>query len=107
MTATAESIRAVEAAITTRRSIRAFVPTPVPREVVERILAVASRAPSGTNTQPWNVYVLTGEAKRDLSRRLVAAYDDPAEAASHQEEYAYYPTQWQSPFIERRRKVGW
>jgi nitroreductase len=107
MTVTSQDTRAVEAAITTRHSIRAFLPTPVPREIVERILAVASRAPSGTNTQPWNVYVLTGEAKRELSRKLVAAYDDPAEAATHSEEYAYYPTEWRTPFIERRRKVGW
>jgi nitroreductase len=107
MTVTPQSARAVEAAITSRRAIRAFLPTPVPREIVERILGVAARAPSGTNTQPWNVYVLTGDAKHDLSRRLVAAYDDPAEAATHLEEYAYYPTEWRSPFIERRRKVGW
>jgi nitroreductase len=95
------------AAITSRRSIRAFLPTPVPRATIEAILAVASRAPSGTNTQPWHVYVLTGESQRSLSRRLVAAYDDPVARASHSEEYAYYPTEWRSPFIERRRKVGW
>ena len=99
--------RAVEAAITSRHSIRAFLPTPVPRATIERILAVASRAPSGTNTQPWHVYVLTGAARESLSQRLVAAYDDPVERASHSEEYAYYPTEWKSPFIERRRKVGW
>ncbi len=95
------------AAITSRRSIRAFLPTPVARETIEKILAVASRAPSGTNTQPWHVYVLTGESLGALSRRLVAAYDDPEERARHSEEYAYYPTEWKSPFIDRRRKVGW
>jgi len=99
--------RAVEAAITSRRSVRAFLPTPVPRERIEEILGVASRAPSGTNTQPWKVYVLTGEALRSLSARLVAAYDDPVEREKHTEEYAYYPTDWVSPFIDRRRKVGW
>jgi len=104
---TPEAARCVEDAITSRQSIRAFLPTPVPRELVERILAVASRAPSGTNTQPWNVYVLTGDAKRDLSRRIIAAYDDPVENARHTEEYAYYPTEWKSPFIDRRRKIGW
>lgn len=107
MIAIPEAARCVEEAITSRHSTRAFRPTPVPRELVERLLAVASRAPSGTNTQPWRVYVLTGAAKQDLSRRLVAAYDDPAERAAHTEEYAYYPTEWRSPFIERRRKVGW
>ncbi len=95
------------AAITSRLSIRAFLPTPVARATVEEILAVAARAPSGTNTQPWHAYVLTGAAKERLSRRLVAAYDDPAERAVHSEEYAYYPTEWKSPFIDRRRKVGW
>ena len=98
---------AVDAAITSRRSVRAFLPTPVPRATVEAILQVAARAPSGTNTQPWRVYVLTGAAKASLSTKLRAAYDDPAERARHTEEYAYYPTEWVSPYIDRRRKVGW
>jgi nitroreductase len=104
---TPESTAAVDAAITSRRSVRAFLPTAVPRHEVEQILAVASRAPSGTNTQPWRVYVLTGASKAELSRKIVAAYDDPAERATHTEEYAYYPTEWRSPYIDRRRKVGW
>ena len=97
----------VEAAITSRHSIRAFLPTPVPRELLERVFSVAARAPSGTNTQPWKVYVLTGAAKQALSQRIVAAYDDPEERATHTEEYAYYPIEWKSPFIDRRRKIGW
>ena len=104
---TAEQIAAVDAAITTRRSLRAFLPTPVPRETIEEILAVASRAPSGTNTQPWKVYVLTGHAKAALSAKIMAAHDDPALRAQHVDEYDYYPTEWRSPFIDRRRKVGW
>jgi nitroreductase len=103
----AAATRAVDEAITSRHSIRAFLPTPVPRATIEAILAVASRAPSGTNTQPWHVAVLTGNALKTLSARLVAAYDDPVERARHSEEYAYYPTEWRSPFIDRRRKVGW
>ncbi len=98
---------AVDAAIRSRRSLRAFLPTPVPRETIEHLLALAACAPSGTNTQPWKVYVLTGEAKTGLSRKLLAAYDDPVERDRHTEEYAYYPTEWRSPFQERRRKVGW
>ena len=104
---TPEQTAAVDTAIITRRSLRAFLPTPVPRATIEEILAVSSRAPSGTNTQPWKVYVLTGQAKTELSRKVVAAYDDPDERARHSEEYAYYPTEWKSPFIDRRRKVGW
>ncbi len=107
MTPTPDSIAAVDTAITGRRSLRAFLPTPVPRELVEQILAVAARSPSGTNTQPWRVHVLTGAAKEALSRDILAAFDDPVERARHSEPYAYYPTEWRSPYIERRRKVGW
>jgi nitroreductase len=104
---TSEQQRAVDAAITSRRSIRAYLPTPVAREDVEAILSVAARAPSGTNTQPWKVHVLTGTAKERLSDRILAAYADPAQAREHVEEYAYYPREWVSPFVDRRRKVGW
>jgi nitroreductase len=104
---TPEQTAAVDTAITTRRSLRAFLPTPVPRASIEAILSVAARAPSGTNTQPWKVYVLTGEAKTGLSRKIQAAFNDPTEREKHTEEYAYYPTEWKSPFIDRRRKVGW
>jgi nitroreductase len=98
---------AVDTAITSRRSIRAYLDTPVSREDIQQILQVAARAPSGTNTQPWKVYVLTGERKRQLSEAILAAHRDPALARQHVEEYAYYPREWVSPFIERRRKVGW
>jgi nitroreductase len=97
----------VDAAITSRRSIRAFLPKPVAREDVEAILEVAARAPSGTNTQPWKVYVLTGAAKERLSAAILAAYADPQLAKQHTEEYTYYPREWVSPFVDRRRKVGW
>lgn len=97
----------VDAAITSRHSVRAFLPDKVAREDIERILEVAARAPSGTNTQPWKVYVLTGDAKRRLSDAIVAVHSDPALASQHTEEYAYYPRQWVSPYIDRRRKVGW
>jgi nitroreductase len=107
MTPTPESIGAVDAAITTRRPLRAFLPKPVPRELIEDILSVSARAPSGTNTQPWKVHVLTGAAKEALSAEVLAAHDDPAVRATHTEDYAYYPTEWRSPYIDRRRKVGW
>ena len=98
---------AVDAAITSRRSIRAFLDQPVAREDIEKILEVASRAPSGTNTQPWKVYVLTGQARTALSEAILAVHLDPELSRQHTEEYAYYPREWVSPFIDRRRKVGW
>jgi nitroreductase len=51
--------------------------------------------------------VLTGAAKTRLSDRILAAYADPAQNREHVEEYAYYPRAWVSPFVDRRRKVGW
>lgn len=107
---TPESTAAVDAAIASRRSIRAFLPTPVPRQVIEDILAVSTRAPSGVNTQPWKVTVLTGAAKEELSRRVLAAHDANFASGSTGAdvgEYDYYPTEWVPPYIERRRKVGW
>lgn len=98
---------AVDAAITSRRSIRAYLPKQVEREDIEKILEVAARAPSGTNIQPWNVYVVTGAAKERLSDAILKAYNDPELNKEHTEAYFYYPRQWVSPFIERRRKVGW
>ncbi len=97
----------VDDAITSRRSIRAFLPTPVAREDIEAILSVAARAPSGSNTQPWKVYVVTGEMRQRLSDKILATYLDSEQNARHKEEYEYYPRQWVSPYIERRRKVGW
>lgn len=96
----------VEEAINSRFSCRAFLPTAVPRSTVEDILRLAARAPSGTNIQPWQLWVLGGEQKEKLSRRMTAAFDDPEEAATHSEPYAYYPRQWTSPYIDRRREVG-
>ncbi|MDD3674519.1 nitroreductase [Thauera propionica] len=97
---------AVDEVIQSRYSCRAFLPHPVPRATIEEILAVASRAPSGTNIQPWKAWVLTGATKAAVTERLLAAFDDPEEAATHADPYQYYPKQWISPYIDRRRKVG-
>ncbi|RYG11735.1 MAG: nitroreductase [Burkholderiales bacterium] len=101
----------VDAAIESRFSARAFLPQPVPREVIEDILRVASRAPSGNNAQPWKVYVLQGKSLAGLVDKVSAAHDavyaDPALAASYVEAYDYYPRKWISPYIDRRRENGW
>ena len=97
----------VEEAISSRRSIRAFLPTPVPQQTIENILDTAARAPSGTNIQPWKTYVLTGDSLAGLSQAILKVYNDPESAKDHTEEYAYYPREWVSPYIERRRKIGW
>ena len=98
---------AVDWAIVSRRSIRAFLSTPVPREEIEAILDVARHCASGVNTQPWQVHVLTGAAKERLSSAVLEAYDDPELVARQDEPYDYYPREWVSPYIDRRRKIGW
>jgi nitroreductase len=102
-----EPVNEIDAVLKSRRSIRAFLPTPVARAKIEAILEAASRAPSGTNTQPWKVYVVTGKSLERLSQALLAAYDDPRRDSLYQEDYRYYPRQWVSPYIDRRRKIGW
>ena len=102
---------AVFDAIESRHSVRAFLPKPVARTDIEELLGVARRAPSGTNTQPWKVYVLQGAARDSLCDKVCAAHDavraQPELAAQYQEAYDYYPTQWVSPYIDRRRENGW
>ena len=100
----------VDAAILSRFSARAFLDKPVQKSVLEELLQVAARAPSGTNTQPWNVYVVQGATKDKLVNEVCDVHNamasNPALAAEHAEEYDYYPSKWVSPFIDRRRECG-
>lgn len=101
----------VEGAIATRMSIRAYLERPVERHKIEHLLQLASRAPSGTNTQPWRVYVLQGASRQALVDQVCAAHDaireQPELAQQYKEEYDYYPTQWKDPYLARRRENGW
>jgi nitroreductase len=94
----------VEEAITGRCSTRAFLPKPVPRELIERILSIAGRAPSGSNVQPWKVWVLDGAVKEEISRDLTDRYD---QGKVGKREYDYYPVNWREPYLARRRACGW
>lgn len=102
---------AVDQVITSRHSVRAYLDKPVCPEILKDILTVASRAPSGTNTQPWKVYVVQGKKRAELIRQVCDAqlqmFEKPSLAEHHQETFAYYPEQWISPFIDRRRENGW
>ena len=101
----------VDAAIESRFSARMFLPTPVSRETIADILRVASRAPSGTNTQPWHVYVVQGTTRDRIATEVCAAHDairaNPELASEYREAYDYYPEKWVSPYIDRRRENGW
>ncbi|HOB66485.1 nitroreductase [Ottowia sp.] len=101
----------VDAAIENRFSARAFLPTPVPRETLQDILDVARRAPSGTNAQPWKVYVLQGAPKDELVQKVCAAHDElrqhPELETKFRADYDYYPRHWVDPYLARRRQNGW
>ena len=93
----------VEEAVAGRRSIRAFLPKPVPRDLIERVLTIAGRAPSGTNVQPWRVWVLQGAVRDEIARDAVARYDRNEVS---KREYNYYPVKWREPYLGRRRACG-
>ena len=105
------SVSVVDEAITSRMSVRAFTNQPVEKADIEEILRTASRAPSGTNCQPWRVYVLQGQSRQSLVDKVCVAHEairaNPELAAQYSEEYDYYPQQWVSPYIDRRRENGW
>lgn len=89
-------------AVAGRRSIRRFLPDPIPQETIEAILDQAARAPSGTNSQPWHVHVVSGAARDRLCKAVTAA----AEAGEESEEYLYSPKDKFEPHLTRRRTVG-
>jgi len=95
----------VDHAITSRRSVRRFLPQPIPMQTVEAILDVAARAPSGTNMQPWRGYAMAGAVKDALCAAVLAVFD--AEAPGHTQEVQYYPDNFFDPYLSRRRAVGW
>jgi nitroreductase len=91
-------------AVTSRRAVRGFIDRPVPREVLERVLSAAAWAPSGSNLQPWHVYVLTGRPLgklKELADGRVTACDPWDER-----EYEMYPPTLKSPYRERRSAFG-
>lgn len=100
----------VDAAILSRFSTRAYSSKPVEKTVLLDLLQVASRAPSGVNTQPWKVYVFQGAAKDKLVNEVCEAHNamttNPELASEHADEYDYYPSKWISPYIDRRRECG-
>jgi nitroreductase len=100
-----ETLTADEALLT-RRSVRAFLPTPVPRGEVEQLLALASRSASGSNIQPWKVRVVAGERRAKLSKAILDALDRDG-YEKHKREWNYYPVNWREPYLARRRKIGW
>ena len=94
----------VSEAVAQRKSVRAFLPTPVDRALIADVLARATRAPSGGNLQPWRLYVLHGEV---MQRFQAVMETRMAEApAGEAPEYAVYPPNLPEPYRTRRYQVG-
>ena len=92
-------------AIESRKSIRAFTDQPVEKELLYKLLQVSQRSPSGTNTQPWYVYLCTGDVKQAITDDVLKM---AAEGKSKKyEDYDYYPPVWRDVHQARRRAVGW
>ncbi|MDI4237130.1 nitroreductase [Bradyrhizobium sp. Arg237L] len=92
-----------------RRSVRGFLPRPVPRDLVLELLRAAARSPSGTNMQPWRVYVFTGQARDRLVQEVLAKREqEPFREKPPKPfgEYDYNPEPLFEPYLSRRRTVG-
>jgi nitroreductase len=90
-------------AITSRFSTRAFTAQPVDLALVQQLLDAARFAPSGVNHQPWRVAVLTGNTKKTLSQRIIAARHA---GVNQHPDYHYYPDEFREPYLGRRKACG-
>jgi len=90
-------------ALKSRKSTRAFLDTPISREKIKKILSAARHAPSGTNAQPWQVAVVSGKKKDELTAGMEKLFrgGDMGEM-----DYQYYPVKWQKPFKKRKVACG-
>lgn len=98
------SVVDVYEAVRSRRAVRGFTDEQVPPDVLERVLAAAAWAPSGSNLQPWRIYVVTGAPLATLKKRAVerVAAGDPWD----EREFEMYPQRLTSPYGERRSAFG-
>ena len=99
----AETAVKVREALGKRKSVRAFLPKQVGREQIERLLDAARHAPSGVNTQPWQVAVVTGETKQQLQAELERHFREGHSGAM---DYHYYPVEWTGVYRQRRKACG-
>lgn len=89
--------------LTSRKSTRAFLDKAVEPQLIEEILSAARHAPSGTNTQPWQVAVVTGDTRLKLTKDMEQAFRDGEKGLM---DYQYYPLEWKDPYKGRRRECG-
>lgn len=93
----------VSEALEKRKSVRAFTEKQIDPEILKEVLAAAGHAPSGVNTQPWNVHVLTGDSKQALQSKMEEAF---RAGVKQKMDYQYYPLEWNDPYRARRKECG-
>ena len=93
----------VTEALTSRKSTRAFLDKEVSKELINQILQVAKTAPSGTNTQPWQVAVVSGNTKNKLCGAMENAFLNKQKAKM---DYQYYPKEFVNQYKARRKECG-
>ncbi|WKG06505.1 nitroreductase [Mycolicibacterium sp. HK-90] len=91
-------------AVTSRRAVRGFTDQPVPTDVLRRVLAAAAWSPSGSNIQPWNIYVVTGAPLAELKKRATERV--ATGVAWDAREFDMYPAAMTSPYRDRRAAFG-
>ncbi len=93
----------VKEALQQRKSVRAYLDKPVEDEKIVAILDAARHAPSGVNTQPWQVAVVSGATKQRLQEKIEAEFRSGNKGKA---DYPYYPKEWGEPFSSRRKECG-
>ena len=90
--------------ITSRSSKRAYLPKPVPKDILEKILKAAAQTPSGANMQPWITYSVSNETTlNNIGSAIMKAMDDGVE---NDQFIQYYPLKWKNPYKKRRLETG-
>lgn len=93
----------VSDAVTERRSVRSFAARPVDPALIRRLVALAARAPSGGNLQPWHIDVIGGEVltafRNEIGRRIAEGHREPPA-------YTIYPAELGGPYEARRVAIG-
>lgn len=93
----------ITTALKQRKSVRAFLNKPIEKSKINTILKAAAHAPSGVNTQPWQVAVVTGAKKRALQAQIETTFRSGDKGKA---DYPYYPDQWIEPYKSRRKDCG-
>ena len=86
-----------------RKSTRAFLDKEVPMDIINEIIEQSKTAPSGVNTQPWQVAVIQGESKNNLCNKFEMAFRGGVKGSM---DYKYYPVEWRDEYKQRRKECG-